>query len=321
MEANKKQGVLLVNLGTPDAPTPSAVKQFLTPFLSDQRVVDTSPWLWQPLLRAVILPIRSPKVAKLYQSVWMEEGSPLMVYSRRQAQRLAAKVGVPVELAMTYGNPSLESGVTALTSQGCEELIVLPLYPQYSATTTAAVVDGLAQVLAVMPTIPGYSIVRDYHDHPSYIEALASSVRRHWAEHGRSDYLLCSYHGIPKRYADNGDIYPTHCEKTTTLLAKALELEPEQIGQAYQSRFGREEWLKPYTDETLQQLPKLGRKRIDVIAPAFASDCLETLEEMAEQNKEVFLEAGGEQYRYIACLNDDEQHIDMMVELVRRYLP
>jgi len=319
METNKKQGVLLINLGTPDAATAPAVKKFLSQFLHDKRVVDTTRWLWCPILHGVILPIRSPKVAKLYQSVWMDEGSPLMVHSKRQAQKLTEQLDIPVELAMTYGSPSLESGVKRLVEQGCEHIIILPLYPQYSATTSAAAMDGLAKVFASLPVVPSHTFIRDYHNHPTYIKALASSVRRHWQEHGKSDYLLCSYHGIPQRFADNGDVYPDHCDTTTELLAQELGLTEADIGMAYQSRFGREEWLKPYTDKTLEQMPAKGLKSIDVMAPAFSVDCLETLEEMAEQNKDVFIEAGGEQYRYIPCLNDDQEHIQMMVELVKQH--
>ncbi|HHB9286998.1 TPA: ferrochelatase [Vibrio parahaemolyticus] len=320
MQTKNKQGVLLVNLGTPDEPTAPAVKRFLSQFLHDHRVVDMTRWLWCPILHGVILPIRSPKVAKLYESVWMEEGSPLMVYSKRQAKKLAQHLDMPVELGMTYGNPSLQSGFEALIAQGVEEVIVLPLYPQYSGTTTAAVSDGITKAFKQLPVMPAFSFIRDYHDHPMYIEALAHSVRQYWEEHGKGDYLLCSYHGIPKRYADNGDIYPHHCEATTRLLGEALGLSSDQIGMSYQSRFGREEWLQPYTDKTLETITSKGVKKIDIMTPAFSSDCLETLEEIAGENKEIFMEAGGEQFHYIPCLNDDDMHIDMMAELVRSKL-
>ncbi|EGQ7778865.1 TPA: ferrochelatase [Vibrio parahaemolyticus] len=320
MQTKNKQGVLLVNLGTPDEPTAPAVKRFLSQFLHDHRVVDMTRWLWCPILHGVILPMRSPTVAKLYESVWMEEGSPLMVYSKRQAKKLAQHLDMPVELGMTYGNPSLQSGFEALIAQGVEEVIVLPLYPQYSGTTTAAVSDGITKAFKQLPVMPAFSFIRDYHDHPMYIEALAHSVRQYWEEHGKGDYLLCSYHGIPKRYADNGDIYPQHCEATTRLLGEALGLSSDQIGMSYQSRFGREEWLQPYTDKTLETITSKGVKKIDIMTPAFSSDCLETLEEIAGENKEIFMEAGGEQFHYIPCLNDDDMHIDMMAELVRSKL-
>ncbi|NOH99254.1 ferrochelatase [Vibrio sp. 99-70-13A1] len=316
MENNKKQGVLLVNLGTPDEATPAAVRKFLGEFLHDKRVVNLTRWLWCPILHGVILPIRSPKVAKLYQSVWMDDGSPLLVYSQRQVKKLQAKLDIPVALGMTYGNPSLKSGIETLMSQGVEDVIVLPLYPQYSGTTTAAVSDGLTKAFKTLPVIPSYQFIRDYYAQPSYIKALADSVRQHWESKGRGDYLLCSYHGIPKRLADEGDIYPNHCEETTELLAAELGLDKNQIGMTYQSRFGREEWLKPYTDKTLEELPSRGIKKLDIMAPAFSVDCLETLEEISDQCQETFLEAGGESFNYISCLNDSDLHIDMMKELV-----
>ncbi|MGF1753380.1 ferrochelatase [Vibrio makurazakiensis] len=319
MENNKKQGVLLVNLGTPDSATPAAVRRFLSEFLHDKRVVNLTRWLWCPILHGVILPIRSPKVAKLYQSVWMDEGSPLLVYSQRQVKKLQDELKMPVTLGMTYGNPSLKSGIEALTSQGVEEIIVLPLYPQYSGTTTAAVSDGLTKAFKQLPVIPGYRFIRDYYDDSSYIEALADSVRKHWQENGQGDHLVCSFHGIPQRLADEGDIYPQHCEETTKLLAAELGLSSENITMTYQSRFGREEWLKPYTDKTLEELPKKGIKKLDIMAPAFSVDCLETLEEISDQCKDTFIDAGGESFSYIMCLNDNDKHIEMMAELVTQY--
>jgi len=316
MPNNKKQGVLLVNLGTPDEATAPAVKRFLSQFLHDKRVVDMTRWLWCPILHGVILPIRAPKVAKLYQTVWMEEGSPLLVYSQKQAEKLRLLVDMPVELGMTYGNPSLKTGLETLLEQGVDDVIVLPLYPQYSGTTTAAVSDGLTKAFKQLPVMPSYQFIRDYHQHPLYIKALAESVKRSWQENGKGDYLLCSYHGIPKRYADNGDVYPQHCDRTTTLLARELGLAPNQIGMTYQSRFGREEWLQPYTDKTLEKLPAKGIQKLDILAPAFSADCLETLEELSEQCSELFMEHGGEKFTYIPCLNDDELHIQMMAELI-----
>ncbi|MDN3698770.1 ferrochelatase [Vibrio cortegadensis] len=313
---NKKQGVLLVNLGTPDEPTAPAIKRFLSEFLHDHRVVSLSRWLWCPILHGVILPIRAPKVAKLYESVWMDEGSPLMVYSKRQVEKLRIQTNLPVELGMTYGSPSLKNGIEALMAQGVEDIIVLPLYPQYSGTTTAAVSDGLTKAFKQMPVIPSYRLIRDYYQHPLYIKALAQQVRQQWEKSGRGDYLLCSYHGIPKRLADQGDIYPQHCEETTRLLAQELELSEDKIGMTYQSRFGREEWLTPYTDKTLEMLPAKGIKKLDIMAPAFSVDCLETLEEISEQCKEIFVEAGGSEFNYIECLNDADDHIEMMADLV-----
>ncbi|HDY8310225.1 TPA: ferrochelatase [Klebsiella pneumoniae] len=315
-----KTGILLANLGTPDAPTPGAVKRYLRQFLSDKRVVDTSRLLWWPLLRGVILPIRSPRVAKLYQSVWMEEGSPLMVYSRRQQQALAARLpDTPVALGMSYGSPSLASAVDDLLAQGVEHIVVLPLYPQYSCSTVAAVWDELARILAKKRAIPGISFIRDYAKHPDYIHALAASVRASFAVHGEPDLLLLSYHGIPQRYANQGDDYPQRCRDTTRELVSALGLPPERVMMTFQSRFGREPWLTPYTDETLKMLGEKGTKHIQVLCPGFAADCLETLEEIAVQNREIFLEAGGKQYEYIPALNADAAHIEMMVNLTAPY--
>ncbi|MCW8327584.1 ferrochelatase [Photobacterium sp. SDRW27] len=318
-EKNNKYGVLLVNLGTPDEASPAAVKRFLSEFLHDKRVVDMTRWLWCPILHGIILPIRSPKVAKLYQSVWMEDGSPLMVYSRRQQQQLAETLKLPVELGMTYGNPSIFSGLDRLKQQGCNKVLVLPLYPQYSRTTTAAVFDKVAKVLKKQADIPELRFINQYFDHPEYIGALAESVTDFWETHGKPDYLLCSYHGIPKRYADNGDPYPQHCNGTTALLAEKLDMPREQMSMSYQSIFGREEWLKPYTEQTIAELAKKGVKRLDVMCPAFSVDCLETLEEIAEQCKETFIEAGGQEFNLIPCLNDNPTHIKMMAELVSQH--
>lgn len=315
-----KTGILLANLGTPDAPTPDAVKRYLRQFLSDKRVVDTPRLLWWPLLRGVILPLRAPRVAKLYQSVWMEEGSPLMVYSRRQQQALAARLpDTPVALGMSYGSPALESAVDELLAQDVDHIVVLPLYPQYSCSTVAAVWDELARILAKKRAIPGISFIRDYADDASYIDALAASVRASFAVHGEPDVLLLSYHGIPQRFAHEGDDYPQRCRDTTRELVSALGLSPDRAMMTFQSRFGREPWLTPYTDETLKMLGEKGVKHIQVICPGFAADCLETLEEIAVQNREVFLEAGGQKYEYIPALNADRAHIEMMVNLTAPY--
>jgi ferrochelatase len=316
----EKIGVLLANLGTPDAPTPAAVKRYLRQFLSDKRVVDTPRLLWWPLLRGVILPLRAPRVAKLYQSVWMEEGSPLMVFSRRQQQALAARLpDVPVVLGMSYGSPSLKSAVDELLSHNVTHIVVLPLYPQFSCSTVAAVWDELGRIFARSRTMPSVTLIRDYAEETAYINALAASVKRSFAEHGEPDILLLSYHGIPQRYANEGDDYPQRCRDTTRELLSALELPPEKVMMTYQSRFGREPWLMPYTDETLKMLAEKGVKHIQVMCPGFSADCLETLEEMAVQNREVFMEAGGAKYEYIPALNDDPAHIAMMANLIDRY--
>ncbi|HEI6850196.1 TPA: ferrochelatase [Yersinia enterocolitica] len=316
-----KLGVLMVNLGTPDAPTPQAVKRYLAEFLSDRRVVDTSPWLWWPLLRGVILPIRSPRVAKLYQSVWMDEGSPLLVYSRRQQKALAERMPeIPVELGMSYGSPNLPGAIDKLLAQGVTKLVVLPLYPQYSCSTSAAVWDAVARILKGYRRLPSISFIRDYAEHPAYISALKQSVENSFVQHGKPDRLVLSFHGIPKRYAQLGDDYPQRCEDTSRALREALglSLPAEQIMMTYQSRFGREPWLTPYTDETLKSLPSQGVKHIQLVCPGFSADCLETLEEIKEQNREIFLHAGGEKFEYIPALNDNKTHIDLLEQLVKQ---
>lgn len=311
-----KPGVLLVNLGTPDAPTTPAVKRYLKQFLSDPRVVDTPRWLWWPLLNGAILPIRSPRVSKLYASVWMDEGSPLMVYSKRQRDALAARVEMPVELGMSYGNPSLESALDSLMAQGVNRLIVLPLYPQFSCSTVAAVWDGITRVFSGYRSLPSVDFIRDYAEHPAYIAALKASVERSFATHGKPDLLVMSFHGIPQRFADEGDDYPQRCYDTAEALKASLGLTSQNALLTFQSRFGREPWLTPYTDETMKALPAKGIKHVQIMSPGFSADCLETLEEISEQNREFFLHAGGSKFEYIPALNDDALHIDMMVELV-----
>lgn len=311
-----KPGVLLVNLGTPDAPTTAAVKRYLKQFLSDPRVVDTPRWLWWPILNGIVLPFRSPRVSKLYASVWMDGGSPLMVYSQQQREALAARVDMPVELGMSYGNPSLQSAVDRLMAQGVTRMIVLPLYPQFSCSTVAAVWDGLYSAFKKARTLPDIEFIRDYAEHPAYIAALKASVERSFAAHGQPDLLVLSYHGIPQRFANEGDDYPLRCADTTALLQQALGLRDDQIMMTFQSRFGREPWLQPYTDETMQGLAKKGIKHVQVMSPGFAADCLETLEEISEQNREFFLHGGGEKFEYIPALNADAEHIDMMIQLV-----
>lgn len=314
-----KTGVMLVNLGTPSAPTAKAVRAFLGQFLHDYRVVDLTRFLWCPILHGVILPFRSPKVAKLYQSIWWEEGSPLMVVSRRQQAALSqqlAEQDIPVVLGMSYGEPSIESAWQELKAAGVEKVIILPLYPQYSVSTSASVFDSWARIMKKERQVPYFSFIRDYYNHPSYIKALADSVRQDWQQNGKTDLLLLSYHGIPKRFENQGDPYGHQCHKTSELLAAELGLEPHEWRTTFQSRFGREEWLQPYTDETMQALPKEGIKHISVICPAFSADCLETLEEISEENKEYFIAAGGESYHYIPALNDNSAHIKMMLDLV-----
>lgn len=312
-------GVLLVNLGTPDEPTASAVRTYLAEFLHDKRVVDLSRWIWCPVLHGVILRVRPPKVAKLYQSVWTDEGSPLLAISKQQQSSLQnllnqRKVQAKVVLAMTYGNPSLQAGIEALAD--CERILVLPLYPQFSSATTASVFDRVAKVQKNRWNLPSMTFVRDYHDHPKYIEALAESVLQHWQQHERGDILLMSFHGIPKRYATNGDPYPEECQTTARLLAERLQLSDDEWKLCFQSIFGREEWLKPYTDKTMEALGEAGKK-VDVICPGFAADCLETLEEIQVENREIYEAHGGQQFHYIPCLNNNPLHIEMLADIVQ----
>lgn len=323
--SEKQHGILLVNLGTPDAPTPAAVRRYLSEFLHDHRVVDMSRWLWCPLLHGIILPLRSPRVARLYQSVWTDDGSPLLAFSRRQQAALTLllaerEVACPVELGMTYGQPSIAQALDALQAQGVTHLTVLPLFPQYSSSTTAAVWDGLSKALRTRRNLPVIRFIRDYHDNPHYIAALAEKLRRSLPAQDSGawpDKLLFSFHGLPQRYVDEGDEYARQCEMTAQAVADELGLTPDQWQLSYQSRFGREEWLKPYTDQTLTAWPAQGVRKIAVVCPGFAADCLETLEEIAEQNQHTFLQAGGEQFTYVAALNDDRAHIELMYHLVQ----
>ncbi|WP_221799142.1 ferrochelatase [Oceanobacter mangrovi] len=315
-------GVLMVNLGTPKQPTAAAVREYLAEFLWDRRVVDAPRPLWWLILHGIILRTRPGRVAHAYQSIWQDEGSPLMSWSLKQQQSLQqallAETGqsIPVALAMTYGEPTMEQASQQLRKAGVERILVLPLYPQNSGSTTGAVYDRLAKGLARCPHIPATRWITQYYDHPLYIQALANSVREYWQQHGRGDRLMMSFHGIPERYENNGDPYPSQCRETARLLAAELELEDDQWICSFQSRFGKEEWVKPYTDMTLQQWGKEAAGRVDIISPAFAADCLETLEELAVENRATYLEAGGSDYHYIGCLNDRPDHIDLLVRLV-----
>ena len=320
-----RDGVLLVNLGTPEAPTPSAIRRYLKEFLSDPRVVDVEPLLWWPILNGIILNTRPKKLAAKYQAIWTDEGGPLVVTGRRQAagiaERLLASTGreVPVALAMRYGAPAIEQALAELDAQGVRRLVVLPPVPQYSASTTASVFDAVFAALSRRRWVPALATIGSYHDDAGYIAALASSVENHWAAQGRAEHLLMSFHGIPQRYFDLGDPYYCHCQKTARLLAERLGLAATQWSLSFQSRFGREEWLKPYTDSHLHEIAGKGIRGIDVIAPGFPADCLETLEEIAVEYQA--LAAGfGLSLRYIPALNDSAAHLDALAGLARRAL-
>lgn len=313
-----RTAVLLVNLGTPDAPTPAAVRRYLAEFLHDWRVVDLSRWLWCPALHGVILPWRARKVARTYAAIWGEDGSPLLALSRKLADGLqAALPEVTVRLAMRYGNPSLPMVLRELHDAGLGRLIVLPLYPQYSATTSASVFDAVAKELAGWRCVPVLDFVADYHRDAGWVAAVAASIRAHRAAHGSGEKLLFSFHGIPQRYADAGDPYPAQCLASAKAIAAALGLRDDQWRLAYQSRFGREPWLQPYTDHTLEALARDGVKRVDVVCPGFAVDCIETLEEIAVENADIFRRAGGETLGYIPCLNDEPAHVDALAALLK----
>ncbi|WP_019617014.1 ferrochelatase [Psychromonas ossibalaenae] len=310
-----KRAVLLVNLGTPESPDTKSVRQFLRDFLSDKRVVDTPRLIWLPILYLIILPFRSKRVAKLYKKIWFENDSPLRFYTEQQTLKLGASLSVEnirAEYAVTYGHPSIASQMEMLQEQGVTDLTVLPLYPQYSVSTTASVFDQLSAAVKQQFNFPAINFIHDYHDHPLYIAALVNSIKKSWLENGQAELLVFSFHGIPKRYVTLGDVYQMHCESTVQLVIEALGLNESQYKLCYQSRVGREEWLKPYLDNFLPETVKSGTKTLDIISPAFACDCLETLEELAIENRELFLTCGGEKYNYIPCLNDSDEHISLL---------
>lgn len=311
-----KIGILLANLGTPDEPTTPAVKRYLKQFLSDPRVIDLPKLKWQLILNLFVLPKRSPKVAEAYKGIWTEQGSPLLAISRQQQKSLQTYFNgkgknTIVELGMSYGNPSIEGAVARLLEQNVEKIIVLPLYPQYSSSTTASVFDAFARGLTEHKKMVPFEFIHSYHDHPLYIKALANTVKLE-----SDELLLFSFHGIPARYETEGDFYPDHCKATARLVAQELGLNDEQWFLSFQSRFGDEVWLQPYTDETLEGFPAKGVKKVTVICPGFSADCLETIEEIGEENRENFMHAGGESYRYIEALNANADHIRLMAALI-----
>lgn len=323
--ASPRQGILLCNLGTPDAPRPAELRRYLKEFLSDPRVVEIPRLLWWMILNLIILRIRPRRSAKLYQSVWTEAGSPLMLYSQEQVkavkQHLAEKYGdIPVVLGMRYGNPSMASAIKQLTDQNVRDIIVLPLYPQYAGATTGSTFDAIAKTFTQLRWVPELQFINGYHKSEGYIQALCTTIKRHINEHGQPDKLVFSYHGTPERYLKNGDPYHCFCHQTTRLVREKMGLEENQVMTTFQSRFGREPWLQPYTDETLEQLPEDGVKHVAVICPGFSSDCLETIEEINMEARESFIESGGEHFHYIPCLNDDPAHIDALVSILEKRL-
>ena len=319
-------GVLVVNLGTPEAPTTAAVRRFLKQFLSDPRVVEYPRLLWWLILNLIILTIRPSRSREAYEKIWTDEGSPLMIYSQAIAsalgERLKDEAGDPivVELAMTYGEPSVDQAIDRLLAAGARRILTVPLYPQYSGTTTAAVFDAVMRKMAKLRWIPEARYVNDYHDAPGYIDALATNIREYWSANGRGEQLLMSFHGVPTSTLLKGDPYHCQCRKTARLLADTLELGDDEWTMSFQSRVGREEWLRPYTDETVRSLGAAKTARLDVVCPGFSTDCLETLEEIAMQNAEFFQEAGGGALHYIPALNARDDHVDLLAGIVRHHI-
>lgn len=317
--------VLLANLGTPDAPTAGALRRFLAEFLSDPRVVEIPRLVWWPLLHGLILPLRPARSAAKYASIWTPEGSPLAVWTRRQAQALDARLRllgheVAVEPAMRYGHPALGDALDRLRAAGTTRVLVLPLYPQYSGATTASTGDAVMRWAQQARRVPALRFVDSYHDDPGYLDALAASVHQHWATHGRAQRLVVSFHGMPQRTQALGDPYHDQCLTTARLLGARLGLAGDRMVVAFQSRFGKARWLEPYTEPTLRALAGAGVKSVDVVCPGFATDCLETLEEIAIEGREAFLAAGGERFAYIACLNDRADWIAALATLALRHL-
>ena len=319
-----KTGVLLINLGTPDSTSWWDIRKYLREFLSDKRVIEVNPILWQIILNLFILTFRPSKTAHAYKKIWREESneSPLLYFTRSQAKKLNNKIGndeLIIDFAMRYGNPSIKSKLNFLKDEGCENIIIFPLYPQYAAPTTATVCDEVYRSLMLMRWQPSLQIIPHYESEPFYIEALVNSIKKkinsiNW----KPDLIVCSYHGIPKKYFDKGDPYHCYCQKTTRLMREKYN--SIEIKTTFQSRFGPQEWLTPYTDETLQSLPSEGVKNLLVICPGFASDCVETLEEINIQGKEIFLKNGGKNFDLIPCLNDNPNHIELFEKLVNKYI-
>jgi len=320
-----RTAVLLCNLGTPDEPTPSALRRYLAEFLGDPRVVEIPRPVWLLILHGIILRVRPRKSAAKYAGIWMPEGSPLKVWTEKQATLLRGYLGerghqVTVRYAMRYGNPSIASVMDELQAEGVTRVLVLPAYPQYSGTTTASVVDGIMNWARAVRHLPELRFVNRYHDDAGYIQALARTIRGHWATHGQSDQLVMSFHGVPERTLQLGDPYHCECHKTARLLAEQLGLAQDRYKVTFQSRFGKAKWLEPYTEPTLIDLAQKGLKSVDVVCPGFTSDCLETLEEINMEAREAFLHAGGQRFTYIPCLNDHPEWIRALADVAERHL-
>jgi protoporphyrin/coproporphyrin ferrochelatase len=323
---SERIGVLMINLGTPDSPSYFAVQRFLREFLSDRRVINTSPFLWLPILYGLVLPLRPIRTARNYRKIWMQDGSPLAVYSSRLTHKVEARLReslgdrVRVALGMTYGEPSVAHALGTLAQANARRLLVLPLYPQYCSSTTGSAFDRTARALALWRWLPETRFVNDYYADAPYIEALAARIEEHWAQLGERSHLLVSYHGIPAQYVEQGDPYRDQAQATTRLLASRLELGAEDFSHCYQSRFGRVRWLEPYTEHTVAQLAKRGVRRLTLVSPSFAVDCLETLEEAGIGYRDRFRELGGERLSLVPALNDDRRHVDALASIIHRHL-
>jgi ferrochelatase len=318
---SKKIGVLLVNLGSPSAPTTFAVRKFLKEFLWDPRVVNIPRFLWWIILHFLVLPFRPLKAKKAYQKIWQEKGSPLIFLTQQLVDKVNSQfknTDYSIDCVMRYGKPSIRQQLAKYRKNKIEELVVIPLYPQYSITTTASVYDEVIKYVMKWWAIPSIRFISEYHQHPLYIEAIADSIKQFWSNNGRNELLLISFHGLPEKLTEWGDPYSHQCHQTAELIAKKLLLSDEQWKIVFQSRFGKAKWLQPYCIEMLQALPKQGVKNVDIVCPGFAVDCLETLEEIELENKKFFLQAGGQSYYYIPALNDSKKHIELMVELIRK---
>ena len=321
--SKEKIGVLITNLGTPDAPNKEELKVYLNQFLSDPRVIELPKILWQILLKLVILQIRPSKSAEAYKQIWTDKGSPLLDIANRQLNKIQSSFSsknenIVFEVGMRYGNPSIPDALSKLQKKQIRRLLVLPMYPQYCAATTGSTFDEVTNVLQKWRWIPEMRFINQYFEEKNYIEALSNSIKSFWKKNKKPQKIIFSYHGIPKKYLTNGDPYHCFCLKTTRLVKEHLKLSDDEIMTTFQSRFGKAEWLQPYTSETLKELPNKGIKDVHIISPGFSSDCLETLEELEEENREYFMESGGEKYKYIPCLNDDDEHIDVFVNLIKK---
>ena len=318
-------GVLITNLGTPDKPKTKELQTYLKEFLSDPRVIEVPKLFWQLILRTIILNLRPKKVAKLYKSIWKKEGGPLLVMLEKQKKGIVKilrnkKKNVKIEIGMRYGNPSIKLGLEKLRKQKCRRILILPLYPQYCAATTGSTFDKVTEVLRKWRWIPEVRFINNYFEEPLYLDCLIKSIKDSWQEFGKSQKLIFSYHGVPKKYLLKGDPYHCFCQKTTRLVVEKMKLKEKEYMTTFQSRFGPDEWLQPYTDKTLENLPSKNIKKIHIISPGFSSDCLETLEELEVENKEIFMSSGGKKFNYIKCLNDKPEHLNMLALLILNHL-